>query len=71
MSKKTESDHDHDEAARLDREYTGNSVNARTDELKQELNRETEQLRRKYQESVEPEPDDKSDCTSIAQQRLP
>ncbi len=57
MSKKTENDHD--EAARLNREYTGNAVNARTDELEKELNRETEELRRKYQESGTPEADRK------------
>jgi hypothetical protein len=55
----TKTENDHDEAARLDREYTGDAVNARTDELKKELNRETEQLQRKYEESGEPEADGK------------
>jgi hypothetical protein len=59
MGRKTENDHD--EAARLDREYTGDSVNARTDELKKELNRETDQLQRKYEESGKPEADDRED----------
>lgn len=59
MARKTENDHD--EAARLDREYTGDSVNARTDELKNELNRETDQLQRKYEESGKPEADRKED----------
>lgn len=51
-------DHEHDndptEAARLDREYTGDSVNARTDELKDDLEAETEQLKREYVESDKP-----------------
>ena len=54
-------ENDHEEAARLDREYTGDSENARTDELKKELNRETEQLQRKYEESGKPEADGKED----------
>lgn len=65
MGRKTETDHHHDsdrdEAARLDREYTGDSVNARTDELKNDLNRETHQLQRKYEESAEPAALDKKD----------
>lgn len=63
--KRIESDHHHDndvdEAARLDREYTGDAVNARTDELKKDLDRETEQLRRKYEETGKPEADGKQD----------
>ncbi|MDQ3617674.1 MAG: hypothetical protein M3374_03000 [Pseudomonadota bacterium] len=59
MGRKTENDHD--EAARLDREYTGDSVNARTDELKKELKRETDQLQRKYEESEKPEADSRED----------
>ncbi len=59
MTKKTENDHD--EAARLDRERTGNSVNARTDELKKELTRETHELQRKYVESGKPEGEGKKD----------
>ncbi|MEO5732544.1 MAG: hypothetical protein ABIQ87_02500 [Rubrivivax sp.] len=53
MGKKT--DNEHDEAARLDRERTGDAVNARTDELKKELNQETDRLQRKYVESEKPE----------------
>lgn len=59
MSKKTENGHD--EAARLDREYTGDSVNARTPELKKELKQETAQLRRKYEDSEKPQADAKKD----------
>ncbi|MDQ3286677.1 MAG: hypothetical protein M3Q42_00185 [Pseudomonadota bacterium] len=36
-----------DEARRLDREYTGDAVNARTDELDRELNQDADRLRRK------------------------
>lgn len=57
MSKKEEIDRD--ETARLDRERTGDSVNARTDELKKELERETDQLKRKYVESGKPQADGK------------
>lgn len=39
---------DNDEARRLDREYTGDAVNARTDELDDELHDDAEQLRREY-----------------------
>ena len=53
----TQSENDHDEAARLDREYTGDAVNARTPELKEELNKETDQLKRKYEESGRPKSD--------------
>jgi hypothetical protein len=62
MSKKDDIDRDtdHDEAARLNRERTGDSVNARTDALKKELDRETEQLKRQYEESGKPEADSKS-----------
>ncbi len=49
-----------DEAARLDRDYTGDSVNARTPELKRELDNETDQLQRKYEESGTPGQDDKA-----------
>lgn len=59
MGSKTENDQD--EAARLDREYTGDSVNARTDELKKELNQETDRLQRKYEESGKPEADGRED----------
>jgi len=52
---------DGDEAARLDRERTGDSVNARTDELKKELNRETEALRRKYVDTGKQKTDGKED----------
>jgi hypothetical protein len=52
----SKADIDHSEAARLDRERTGNSVNARTDELKKELERETDQLQRKYEDSGTPGP---------------
>lgn len=51
MSKKENTDHS--EAARLNRERTGDSVNARTDELKKELDQETDQLQRKYVKSKE------------------
>ncbi len=61
MSTENENDHITDEAARLDRQYTGDAVNARTHELKQELNRETEILQRKYEESGKPETGDKQD----------
>jgi len=54
-------ENDHEEAARLDREYTGDSVNARTDELKKELDREADRLQRKYVESEKPEADGKED----------
>jgi len=57
MSKKEHIDRD--QAARLDRERTGDSVNARTDSLKKELNRETDQLKRKYVESDKPAADGK------------
>ncbi len=57
----TNAENDHDEAARLDREYTGDSVNARTDELKKELDRETEQLQRKYEDSGKPKADVRED----------
>ncbi len=46
-----------DEAARLDRERTGDSVNARTDKLKKELVRQTDELKRKYEDSDKPEAD--------------
>lgn len=46
-----------EEAARLDREYTGNSVNARTPELKKELERETARLRSKYEDAGNPKRD--------------
>jgi len=59
MSRKTENDHD--EAARLDREYTGDSVNARTHELKKELNRETEHLQQKYEEPEKPAAEGRKD----------
>jgi len=55
MARKNE--HDNDEAARLDREYTGDAVNARTHELKEELEQETDQLQRKYVETGTPETD--------------
>lgn len=42
------------EAERLDREYTGDAVNARTDELMNELNDQTDKLRDKYVESDKP-----------------
>ncbi len=65
MGRKTQTDHHHDndrdEAARLDREYTGDSVNARTDELKNDLDRETHELQRKYEDSGQPEADGKKD----------
>ncbi len=48
-----------EEAARLDRERTGDAVNARTDELKKELNQQAEELQRKYVESEKPEADGK------------
>ncbi len=54
-------ENDHEEAARLDREYTGDSVNARTDDLKKELDREADQLQRKFVESGKPEADGKED----------
>ncbi len=54
-------ENDHDEAARLDRERTGDSVNARTDELKKELDREADRLQRKYVKSEKPEADGKED----------
>jgi len=57
MGTKNENDHDHDEAARLDRQYTGDSVNARTHELKEELEHETDQLQRKYVDTGKPETD--------------
>ena len=57
MSKKEHIDRD--QAARLDREHTGDSANARTDSLKKELNRETDQLKRKYVESDKPAADGK------------
>lgn len=44
-----------EEAARLDRERTGEAVNARNDALQKELNQETDQLKRKYVESEKPE----------------
>lgn len=56
MGNKTEDDND--EARRLDREYTGDAVNARTHELKEELNAETEQLKRQYEESRKSKTDD-------------
>lgn len=57
MGKNTENDHD--EAARLDREYTGDAVNARTHELKKELNRETDKLEQKYEDSAKPDAEGK------------
>jgi hypothetical protein len=57
----TKNEDDHDEAARLDRQYTGDSVNARTDELKEELEQETEQLQRKYVDTGKPETGGKKD----------
>jgi hypothetical protein len=54
-------ENDHEEAARLDRERTGDSVNARTDELKKELDREADRLQRKYVESGKSEADVKED----------
>ncbi len=59
MARKNE--HDNDESARLDREYTGDSVNARTHELKEELEQETDQLQRKYVDTGNPETDGKKD----------
>lgn len=44
-----------EEAARLDRERTGEAVNARDDALQKELNQETDQLKRKYEEPAKPE----------------
>ncbi len=52
-------ENDHDEAARLDRERTGDAVNARTDELQKELDREADRLQRKYVEPGKPEADGK------------
>ncbi len=43
-------DENNDEARRLDREYTGDAVNARTDELDKELQQDTHRLQRKYEE---------------------
>ncbi len=43
-----------EEAARLDRERTGEAVNARNDALQKELNQETDQLKRKYEEAEKP-----------------
>lgn len=57
MNNKTEIESE--EAARLDRERTGDAVNARTAELKNELNQQTEELQRKYVESEKPEADGK------------
>lgn len=55
MSRNTKNEGE--EAARLDRERTGESVNARTDALQKELSRETDQLKRKYEDSAKPEAD--------------
>lgn len=59
MRKKEEIDRE--ESARLNRERTGVSVNARTDELKKELDRETDQLKRKYVDSGKPKAEGKED----------
>ncbi len=48
-----------DEADRLDRDYTGDSVNARTPELKKELNKQTGKLQREYEQSGTSEQDGK------------
>lgn len=55
MNRKTESTQD--EAARLDRDYTGDAVNARTDELQDDLERQAERLQRKIAEPGKPEAD--------------
>ena len=49
----TKNESTRDEAARLDRQYTGDAVNARTSELKQDLERRTDTLERKYEDSGE------------------
>lgn len=61
MGRNTENGNN-DEAARLDREYTGDAVNARTDELKEELEQETYQLQKKYDETGMP-PSDEGDTS--------
>lgn len=54
-------ENNHDEATRLDREYPGDSVNARTAELKKELTRETKQLQRKNEDCGKPEAEREDD----------